>query len=103
MQPAVFEILTWRSREGVKNKTMINAMHDFSHDVKQLPGFVQQSLYQNSSSEWVCIYYWETEQQAKDSNAAVAGTASFLALMELISAESVTMEVMTPLQTCSAD
>lgn len=103
MQSVVFEILTWRSSEGVTNKTMIDAMHEFSHDVKQLSGFLQQSLYQRSSGEWVCIYYWETEQQAKQSNTAVAKKASFIALMELIVTESVTMDVMTPLQTCSHD
>jgi len=103
MQSAVFEILTWRSREGVTNQTMVDAMNGFSHDVKQLSGFLQQSLYQKSSGEWVCIYYWETEQQAKQSNTAVANKASFLALMGLIITGSVTMDVMTPLQTCSRD
>ena len=103
MKSAVFEILTWRSAAGVAKQTMIDAMHEFSHDVKQLPGFLQQSLYQNASNEWVCIYYWETEKQAKESNSAVADKASFLALMALIVSDSVTIEIMQPLQICSRD
>lgn len=100
-QQAAFEILTWRSAEKATDQEMIEAMQVFSEDVQQLPGFLQQSLYKNAANEWVCIYYWQTEQQAHDSNAAVADKASFSALMALIEADSVTMEVMTALQTSS--
>lgn len=100
IQTAAFEILTWRSAANVTDQAMIQAMQAFSEDVQQLPGFLQQSLYKNAANDWVCIYYWQTEQQAHESNAAVADKNRFLQLMALIEPDSVTMEVMSPLQSC---
>jgi hypothetical protein len=61
---------------------------------------LQQTLYKNGTNDWVCIYYWESEQQAHDSNAAVAETPSFQNIMALIAVNSITMEVMSSRQGC---
>lgn len=96
MSQPVLEILTWESTAKATDEAMISAMMTFDKDVKVLPGFLQQTLYKNAANQWVCIYYWETEQQAHDSNAAVADKPSFQHLMTLIKPNSVTMEVLTP-------
>ncbi|MGH1543302.1 MAG: hypothetical protein ACRBHB_23020 [Arenicella sp.] len=98
MKPPVFEILTWKALKNTSDEAMLAAMSEFSDKVKELPGFRQQSLYKNADNIWICIYYWHTEQQAHDSNAAVADEPSFQRLMSLIEATSITMEVLTPLQ-----
>ena len=94
----VFEILTWRSAAAVDDSDMIDAMTNFGDVVKDLPGFIHQSLYKNAAEQWVCIYFWETEEEAHASNDAVADLDVFQALMKLIQPDSVTMEVLPPLQ-----
>ena len=98
MQKAVFEILTWESKEQSSDADMLHAMQQLSQLVKDLPGFLHQSLYKNAAAQWVCIYFWESEQAAHASNHAVAEEPIFHQLMSLIKAETVTMEVMSVLQ-----
>ncbi len=94
----VCEIVTWLANEDIETSEMIQAMGDLSQDVQQLPGFLEESLYQRTNKEWVAIYYWETEQQAHDSNAAVADKNSFQHLISMIQADSIQIEVLHPLQ-----
>ena len=98
MQTPIFEILTWRSHENVSDQTMIETMNEFSQVVEGLPGFLHQSLYKSAGQEWLCIYYWQTEQDAHASNELVTNEPSFHALMSLIEEGSVTMEVLPALQ-----
>ncbi|MGH1427783.1 MAG: hypothetical protein ACRBEE_07575 [Arenicella sp.] len=98
MKTPIFEILTWRSKPNVSDITMANVMNEFGQTVEKLPGFLHQALYKNAPQEWLCIYYWQTEQNAHDSNDAVANEPSFHALMSLIEEGSVTMNVLPALQ-----
>jgi len=98
MQAPVFEILTWRSALNVKDSDIIGAMTRFSGVVERLSGFLHQSLYKNQDQQWVCIYFWKTQEEAHASNEAVAHTREFSELMSLIEKESVTMEVLLPSQ-----
>ncbi|QEQ96327.1 hypothetical protein [Neptunomonas concharum] len=98
MQPPIFEILTWKSAPNVTEKNMIDSMSRFGNLVSTLPGFLHQSLYKRRDETWVCVYFWETEQQAHDSNDLVAGTPEFSELISLIEEGSITMEVLTALQ-----
>ncbi len=94
----VYERVTWLANEEVETSQMIQAMTDLSQDVQELPGFLEETLYQRTNKEWVAIYYWETEQQAHDSNDAVADKRSFQHLMSLIQPTSVHIEILHPLQ-----
>jgi len=98
MQVPIFEILTWQSATGVTDNKMINTMNQFSKVVAKLPGFLYQSLYKNSEGQWICIYFWETEQEAHASNGIVAETKAFDDLMSIIQKDSVTIEVLSSLQ-----
>ena len=98
MKTPIFEILTWRSKESVTDQAMIDAMNEFSNVVEKLSGFLHQALYKNSPQEWLCIYYWKTEESAHASNEAVANEPSFHALMSLIDEGSVTMKVLPSMQ-----
>lgn len=101
MNNRVFEILSWVAKSGVTDVEMVDVMEDFGAEVRLLPGFIQQSLYKNAQGVWVCVYYWETEEQAHNSNELVADNPVFHSLMALIEADTVTMEVMHPLQQAS--
>ena len=98
MQTPIFEMLTWQAAPHIDDNDMISAMARFSGVVKTLPGFLYQSLYKKADHKWVCIYFWETEQEAHASNEAVAGTPEFSHLMSLIKENSLTMEVFSALQ-----
>ena len=98
MSRPVFEILTWKSSLNVSDETMISTMSRFSEVVKQLSGFLYQSLYKNADNKWVCIYFWETEADAHASNKAVANTPELSELMCLIEENSISMEVLSSLQ-----
>lgn len=67
-------------------------------DLEKLNGFLHQSLYKNSENEWVDIYYWATEKDAHDSNASMADKESFKRLIDLIDADTISMEVLPKLQ-----
>jgi len=98
MNKPVFEILTWQAAENINEDKMLDAVTIFSQEVKSLPGFLHQALYKRDNGEWVCTYYWQTEQNAHDSNKSVAHWHSFNTLMTLIKPETVTMEVFACLQ-----
>ena len=98
LETPVFEILTWEAAENISVEVMIKAMQTFADQVMQLPGFLHQALYQRENNQWVCTYYWQTEQHAHDSNVAVADWQSFHQLIALIVPETVTIEVFSPLQ-----
>ncbi len=94
----VFEILTWKAKPGVSDKQMIDAAEAMVADLRELNGFLNQSLYKDENGTWIDIYYWETEKDAHDSNASMAEKTSFHNLIELIDADSITMKVLNTLQ-----
>ncbi|MEE9494698.1 MAG: hypothetical protein V3W04_15165 [Gammaproteobacteria bacterium] len=94
----VFEILTWKSKAGVSDDEMINAVDSMVGDLKNLNGFLNQTLYKDSDGTWIDIYYWKTEKDAHDSNEGMADKASFKELMSVIEPDTVTMKVVSPKQ-----
>lgn len=94
----VYEIVKWKSKSDISDQTMIDVVNAMVVDLKILKGFLHQSLYKNSSEEWVDIYYWETEEDAHASNTSMADKASFKSLIKLIEPNSVSIEVMHQLQ-----
>ena len=95
---STIEILEWKSKSGVTDSQMIRAVDAMVGDIQTLKGFLNQSLYKDSSGNWVDIYYWESELDAHNSNESMANKESFKQLIELIEPESVTIEVMPSLQ-----
>ena len=94
----VFEILKWKSKSDISDEAMVNAVNAMVVDLKNLKGFLHQSLYKNPNDEWVDIYYWETEEDAHASNTGMADKVSFKNLIELIEPNSISIEVMHQLQ-----
>ncbi len=98
----VFEILTWKSKNGVTDEEMIKAVDSMVVDLKELNGFLNQTLYKDSDGTWIDIYYWNTEKDAHDSNEGMADKDSFKKLMSIIEPETVTMKVVSPKQSSGA-
>jgi hypothetical protein len=94
----VYETVRWLANKGVDKQQMIEAMISLSNDLKSLPGFIEQTLYQRENNQWLAVYYWETAQQAHDSNLLVADKDSFIKLVSLIQADSIEIEVLSALQ-----
>lgn len=94
----VYEIVKWKSKSNVKDQDMIDAVNNMVTDLKSLKGFLHQSLYKNSNEEWVDIYYWETEEDAHASNESMATKNSFDNLIKLIEPNTVSVEILHPLQ-----
>ncbi len=94
----VYERVTWKAKPGVSDSDMVAAVDRMVDDLKQVDGFLNQTLYKDKNDQWVDIYYWKTEQNAIDSNGAMAEKESFKQLIQLIEPESVAIDIMAPLQ-----
>ena len=94
----VFEILTWKSKSGVSDEEMIKTVDSMVGDLKNLNGFLNQTLYKDSDGTWIDIYYWRTEKDAHDSNEGMADKESFKKLMSIIEPDTVTIKVVSPKQ-----
>ncbi|NOZ54363.1 MAG: hypothetical protein GXP08_14735 [Gammaproteobacteria bacterium] len=95
----VFEIVKWKSKPGVTDDEMITAINAMAADLKNLSGFLHQTLYKSLDGEWLDIYYWANEKNAHDSNHSMANKESFKNLIELIAPDTVSIEVIHQLQT----
>jgi heme-degrading monooxygenase HmoA len=98
MANRVIEIVTWKSKPGVEDEAMISAVEGKLPDVKNLKGFLHQALYKNTKNEWVGVYHWESEADARNSNIEMADKAAFKKLLSLIDGKSVQIEIMATLQ-----
>lgn len=94
----VTEILSWNAKSGVSDQQMIAAMLAMLSDLKALPGFLFQNLNKDTKDRWVAVYFWQTAKDAHNSNTLMANKKSMTALMQLLHAETIEMEVMEPLQ-----
>ncbi|NMR27150.1 hypothetical protein HH219_16695 [Pseudoalteromonas sp. NEC-BIFX-2020_015] len=98
MNNVCFEVVKWKSKPGISDGEMVTAINDLAVDLKFCKGFLQQTLYKDSNNEWVDIYYWEDEASAHASNDIMAEKKSFSALMSLIDPASVSLDVLSALQ-----
>ena len=99
---SVFEVLTWKSKSGVSDEEMIQAVDDMVKDLRDLTGFLNQTLYKEEDGTWIDVYYWETEKDAHDSNGAMANKESLKKLMSIIEADTVTIKVLNQKQSSGA-
>ncbi|MEH6449409.1 MAG: hypothetical protein V7765_12115 [Oleispira sp.] len=98
----VTEILSWQAKAEVTDEQMVAAVNAMLPDLKILPGFLFQSLSKDSQGRWVEVYFWQTTEDAHNSNELMAKKASLAHLMQLLHAETIEMEVMLPLQDSGA-
>ena len=94
----VTEILSWQAQAEVSDQQMSEAMAAILPDLKALPGFLFQTLSKDCKGHWVAVYFWQTAEDAHNSNAFMAAKTSMASLMQLIIPETIEMEVMAPLQ-----
>lgn len=94
----VTEILTWQAKADVTDKQMVAAVDAMLPDLEKLPGFIFQSLSKDSQGRWVELYFWQTAEDAHNSNTLMADKTSMSTLMQLLIPESIEMAVMEPLQ-----
>lgn len=94
----ITEILSWEAQPEVSDQQMIAAMQSMLPDLKTLPGFLFQNLNKDNKGRWVAVYFWQTVEDAHNSNTLMANKQSMADLMQLLHAESIEMEVMEPLQ-----
>ncbi|WP_419903404.1 hypothetical protein [Kiloniella sp.] len=97
----VVETVSWNAQADVSNQQMVDAVNNMLPDLKTLPGFKYQSLSKNDAGRWVEIYYWETSEDAHRSNELMADKVSLHNLIALIDIDSLSIEVLLPLQESS--
>ena len=95
---SVLEIVKWKAKPNVSDKQMVDAVNKMIPDLKNLNGFINQTLYKGKDDYWIDIYYWDTTENAHLSNEQMSGKKSLKTLLELILPESISMEVLKPLQ-----
>ena len=95
---SVLEIVKWKAKPNVSDKKMINSVDAMVPDLKNLDGFISQVLYKDDNNYWIDIYYWDTVENAHLSNERMADKESLKNLLGLIELETVTMNILNPLQ-----
>ena len=95
---SVLEIVKWKAKPNVSDNQIIDAVNSMVPDLKKLDGFINQTLYKNIEEYWVDVYYWNTAENAHLSNERMAEKESLKKLLEIIELDSVTMEILEPLQ-----
>ncbi|WP_104400300.1 hypothetical protein [Vibrio penaeicida] len=92
----VIETVSWKAKEDVTNKAMIQSVESMLVDLKDLPGFIHETLSLSEEGNWLQLYYWESAEDAHNSNHLMAEKSSLANLMMLIEPESIAIEVLTP-------
>lgn len=95
---SVLEIVKWKAKPNVSDEQMVKSVNDMVPDLEKLEGFINQTLYKDENDNWIDIYYWDTAENAHLSNERMADKKSLKELLELIELETVTMEILNPLQ-----
>ena len=94
----VTEILSWQAQADVSDQQMAAAIVAMVPDLKTLPGFLFQNLSKDNQGRWVAVYFWQTAENAHNSNTLMAKKESMTKLMQLLQADTIEIEVMEPLQ-----
>lgn len=92
----VIETVSWKAKEDVTDKAMIQSVESMLEDLKDLPGFIHETLSLSEEGKWLQLYYWKSAEDAHNSNQLMAKKSSLTNLMTLIEPESVTIQVLTP-------
>ncbi|TPN85184.1 hypothetical protein [Aquimarina algicola] len=94
----ILEIVKWKAKPNVSDSQMIEMVDAMVPDLKNIEGFIDQVLYKDKDEYWIDVYYWDSVQNAHLSNERMADKASLKKLLELIQLETITIDVLEPLQ-----
>jgi len=95
---SVLEIVKWKAKPSISDIEMKEAVNQLVPDLRKLDGFISQTLYKNDNGYWVDIYYWDSVKNAHLSNERMADKNSLKNLLSIIELETVTIEILEPLQ-----
>lgn len=95
---SVIEIVKWKAKPNISESEMKEAVNQMVPDLKKLDGFINQTLYKNNENYWIDVYYWDSSENAHLSNERMAEKESLKKLLEIIELDTVTMEILEPLQ-----
>ncbi len=88
------KIVKWKAKSNVTDSEITYAVNNMVQDLNQLKGFISHTLYKTEYDEWVDINYWESVDDANDSNGKMLEKKSFVSLIELIDVTSVNVDIM---------
>ena len=107
----IVEAVSWVAKAGVDTQQVIDAVTLMLPDLQKVPGFKYQSLSQkeikqetsntDSACQWLQLYYWDTVENAHNSNEIMAPTASLAHLISLIEPASIAIDIFIPQQQSS--
>lgn len=81
---SVLEIVEFRAVEGVPEQEIVEAVEGLIPDLREIGGFVEQTLYAAQDGLWVILYAWEGMRDAQHSTERMTGRASFDRLMGMV-------------------
>jgi len=90
----ILKIVKWKAKSNVTDSQITYAVNNMVQDLNQLKGFVSHTLYKTEYDEWVDVNYWDSVEDANNSNAKMLEKKSFTSLIELIEVTSVNVDVM---------
>lgn len=88
------KIVKWKAKSNVTDSEITYAVNNMVQDLNQLKGFVSHTLYKTEYDEWVDINYWETIEDANNSNGKMLEKKSFTKLIKLIEVTSVNVDIL---------
>jgi len=90
----ILKIVKWKAKSNVTDSEITYAVNNMVQDLNKLKGFVSHTLYKTEYDEWVDINYWESVEDANDSNGIMLEKKSFTKLIDLIDVKSVNVDIM---------
>ena len=88
------KIVKWKAKSNVTDSEITYAVSNMVQDLNQLKGFVSHTLYKTEYDEWVDINYWESAEDANNSNGKMLEKKSFTTLIKLIDVASVNVDIL---------
>ncbi len=88
------KIVKWKAKLNVTDSEITYAVNNMVQDLNQLKGFVSHTLYKTEYDEWIDVNYWESAEDANNSNCKMLEKESFTTLIELIDVASVNVDIL---------
>jgi len=88
------KIVKWKAKTNVTDSEITYAVNNMVQDLNQLKGFVSHTLYKTEYNEWIDVNYWDSIEDANDSNGKMLEKDSFTSLIKLIDVASVNVDIM---------
>jgi hypothetical protein len=88
------KIVKWKAKTNVTDSEITYAVNNMVQDLNKLKGFVSHTLYKTEYDEWVDINYWDSVEDANNSNGKMLEKDSFVLLIDLIDVTSVNVDIM---------